>query len=52
MEKKLDNFEDCYNKGNDCDACLNQYLCGLYGDGVGCRCKDEGLPCDFAEGGE
>lgn len=49
MNKDLDNFEDCYNKGNDCDACENQYICGLYGDALGCKCFDEGLPCSFVE---
>lgn len=38
-----------FNKGNDCDACENQYLCGKYGDAVGCRCVDEGQECHFVE---
>ncbi len=47
MDKDLEMFEDFYNKGNDCDICENQYLCGLYGDSLGCKCFDEGLTCNF-----
>ena len=46
MEKDYDQY---YNKGNDCDACENQYLCGTYGDATGCRRYDEGLECEFVE---
>lgn len=31
----------------ECDACLNQYLCGKYGDEVGCRCQDANEECTF-----
>lgn len=42
-------FSQYYNKGNDCDTCQNQYLCGTYGDAVGCKRKDDGLDCEFVE---
>lgn len=42
-------YEKYYNKGNDCDACTNQYLCGRDGDCLGCRCADEGKECHFVE---
>ena len=38
-----------YNKGNDCDACKNQYLRGVDGDAYGCRCKDSCEECHFEE---
>lgn len=43
----MDSFNEYYNKDNDCDACLNQYLCGKYGDNVGCRCQDANEECTF-----
>lgn len=36
-----------YNKGNDCDCCDNQYLCGRDGDAVGCRCQDISKECKY-----
>jgi len=42
-------YSQYYNKGNDCDACKNQCLCGQYGDAVGCSRQDEGLECEFVE---
>ena len=41
------NFDLLYNEGNDCDSCYNQYLCGLDGDSLGCRCFDYGEPCIY-----
>lgn len=44
--------EDCsqyYNKGNDCDACKNQYLHGIDGDRIGCKCYDDRKECEFVE---
>ena len=38
---------DGYNKGNDCDNCQNEYICGEFGDAIGCRCADEGKECNF-----
>jgi hypothetical protein len=38
-----------YNKGNDCDCCENQYLCGRDGDALGCLCFDENRECEFIE---
>lgn len=43
----MDSFNEYYNRDNDCDACLNQYLCGKYGDNVGCRCQDANEECTF-----
>ena len=42
-------YSQYYNKGNDCDVCAYQYLCGTYGDATGCRRYDEGLDCKFDE---
>ena len=42
-------FSQYFNKGNDCDACMNQYHCGIDGDAVGCKRHDEGLECEFEE---
>lgn len=42
-------YSEFFNKGNDCDCCENQYLCGMYGDEIGCRCRDEGEECNFIE---
>lgn len=36
-----------YNKGNDCDCCEHQYLCGTDGDATGCKLADEGKECNF-----
>jgi len=45
-------YNQYYNKGNDCDSCKNQYLCGKDGDAVGCRRQDDGLDCKFIESEE
>jgi len=45
-------YNQYYNKGNDCDACKNQYLCGKDGDAVGCHRQDEELDCEFVESEE
>ena len=42
-------YSKYYNKGNDCDCCENQYLCGVDGDSIGCKCQDEGKECEFVE---
>jgi hypothetical protein len=44
-----DKYSQHYNKGNDCDTCQNQYICGVYGDALGCKRQDEGLECEFVE---
>ena len=44
-----DDYSEYYNKGNDCDACVNQYLRGRDGDSYGCRCQDDGEECHFVE---
>lgn len=36
-----------FNKGNDCDCCENQYLCGIDGDCVACHRADENKECNF-----
>lgn len=46
MEK---DFSSYYNKGNDCDACVNQYICGVDGDEVGCTRYDNKEKCKFVE---
>lgn len=38
-----------YNKGNNCDTCKNQYLCGYYGDALSCKCIDNGRKCHYEE---
>lgn len=38
-----------YNKGNDCDCCMNQYITGVYGDAWACKCMDEEQECNFIE---
>jgi len=42
-------WEETYNKGNDCDCCENQYLCGRDGDAIGCKCVDNGEECNFTD---
>lgn len=42
-------FEKQYNKGNDCDCCVNQYYTGRDGTVTGCKRALEGLDCDFRE---
>jgi hypothetical protein len=42
-------YSGYYNKGNDCDTCENQYLCGAFGDATGCKLFDEGRECEFVE---
>lgn len=37
----MKNHDKYFNKGNDCDCCENQYLCGVDGDSVACRQADE-----------
>lgn len=49
MEK---DYSQYYNKGNDCDACEKQYLCGRDGDMTGCKRQDAGLECEFVESKE
>ena len=44
-----ENYNRYYNKGNDCDVCKHQYICGRDGDVVGCSRGDEGLDCEFIE---
>lgn len=46
MEKDYSKY---FNKGNDCDTCGNQYLCGRDGDATGCRCADNGEECKYTE---
>jgi len=48
-EKMGKNYNEYYNKGNDCDVCKNQYVCGEYGDATGCSRYDEGLECEFVK---
>lgn len=38
---------EAFNKGNDCDCCENQYLCGIDGDCVACHRADENKECNF-----
>jgi hypothetical protein len=45
----MKDYSEYYNKGNDCDCCENQYLCGAYGDATGCKCVDNEEPCHFIE---
>lgn len=45
----MNDYSKCFNKGNDCDCCDNQYLCGRDGDAVGCKRADEGQECEFVE---
>lgn len=45
LEMKMD-YESCYNKGNDCDACEKSYI--YNGDCIGCKCKDEESECQFS----
>lgn len=45
----MKDFNEYFNKGNDCDNCKNQYICGVDGDAVGCKCRDEGRECEFEE---
>lgn len=47
-----EDFSKYFNKGNDCDACDNQYLCGIDCDAVGCKCADKGKECHFIERAE
>lgn len=42
-------YSKFFNKGNDCDCCGNQYICGKDGDALGCKCIDEGKECNFIE---
>lgn len=49
MERDYNEF---YNKGNDCDNCKNQYLTGLNGDAYGCKCKDDNKDCKYEENKE
>lgn len=46
---KTEDFSKYFNKGNDCDACKNQYLWGIDGDKLGCKCQDEGKECNYEE---
>ena len=46
---KNEDYNKYYNKGNDCDTCENQYLCGIDGDKLGCKCQDEGEECNYQE---
>jgi len=48
-ESVMKDYSNLYNKGNDCDCCKNQYLCGTDGDAIGCKCLDEGKECCFVE---
>lgn len=48
-KKMQENYSKYYNKGNDCDICLNQYRCGLDGDALGCKCLDDGSECNFVK---
>lgn len=43
----MNDFDGFFNKGNDCDCCENQYLCGADGDAVGCHRADENNECQF-----
>lgn len=47
-ENKKD-YDMFYNKGNDCDSCMNQYLTGKYGDAWGCKRADRNLECEYVE---
>ena len=49
MEKDYNQY---YNKGNDCDTCKNQYLCGRDGDAIGCKRFDENKECEYVEENE
>lgn len=49
LQGEEDKYSKFYNKGNDCDCCQNQYLTGEFGDGWGCRCKDDGKECNYQE---
>ncbi len=49
MSTKDKNYSMHYNKGNDCDSCKNQYQCGVDGDSIGCRCRDDGNECKCTE---
>lgn len=46
---RMKDYSKFYNKGNDCDACENQYMCGRDGDELGCRCADEDQECNYIE---
>lgn len=48
----MEDYTKCYNQGNDCDYCYNQYRCGRDGDEIGCRCADNGDECCFIESDE
>lgn len=39
-------INESYNKDNDCEVCLNMYLCG---NRVGCRCWDAKEECTFVK---
>lgn len=52
VSKKEYECQALYNKGNDCDCCNNQYLCGRDGDATGCKCFDRGEPCHYDEAKE
>jgi hypothetical protein len=43
-------WDKLYNRGNDCDACKSQYLCGRDGDATACKRADNGMECLFEEG--
>lgn len=45
----LTDYDKYFNKGNDCDICKNQYICGKDGDGTACKRLGEGLTCEFCE---
>lgn len=45
----MKDYSQNYNKGNDCDACQNQYLCGRDGDATGCKRFDDELDCEYIE---
>lgn len=40
-------YSKYFNKGNDCDACLHQFL--IREDAVACRKELNGEECDFVE---
>lgn len=45
----MGSYDKFYNKGNDCDCCINQYRCGRDGDAEACRRADEGQDRLFEE---
>lgn len=43
----MEDYSKYFNKGNDCDACLHQFL--IREDAVACRKELAGEDCDFIE---